>query len=130
MNEPRLYLENYYITDIDIKLNKGFKKPEGLIDVNPKFSKKLDRIDENRFVVRMKVTIEEKVNKPFYGSLTIQGNFKCENFETTEDGQYLTETTTLVILFPYLRQALSTVTTLLNIPTYVLPVVNVEKIFK
>lgn len=130
MADPMLYLDNYFVTDINVKVNKEFKRPEGLIEMNPLFSKKIEKIDENKAMVYLKVSIESSVDKPFYGSITIQGKFTCEKYESTDDGVFLMNKTSLSILFPYLRQALSNVTTLLNVPTYVLPVINITKLFK
>ena len=130
MNGPMLYLDNYFVTDINVKLNKEFKRPDGLIEMNPIFSKKVEKINENKAVVYLKVNIEKTNDKPFFGSIVIQGSFTCEKYESNEDGLFLMNKTSLTILFPYLRQALSNVTTLLNVPTYVLPVINVANLFK
>lgn len=130
MTDVKLFLKHYFISEINLRLNSSFKPQKEPISINPIFSRSINKIDDNSASVSIRVEIKDEGNKPFIGFLTIQGVFKCDNYESTEDGLYLMKTTTTMVLFPYLRQALSTATTLLNVPPYVLPVVNVSNLFE
>ena len=130
MEEVKLFLRQYYVSELNLKLNKDYKNTGDLISINPVISRKIEKIDDNSVVVNIKIEVKNEGNKPFYGVIVIQGYFECKNWESTEDGKDLVMNTTSIVLFPYLRQAMSTATTLLNVPTYVLPVVNVRKLFK
>jgi len=130
MEQTKLYLESYNITNISIRLNPSFQITEGPIEINPCFGRAITKIDDNQAIITLKVEIKNEGNKPFIGEITIQGKFRCDNWENSEDGQFLIKETTSTILFPYLRQALSNVTGLLNITPYILPVVNTQSLFK
>ena len=130
MEQTKLYLKNYNIVNVALSLNPSFKTTSDLIEMNPMFGKKVVSIDNSHVAVVLKVEIKNEGNKPFFGEITIQGNFRCDNWEKSEDGIFLVNQTTATILFPYLRHALSDVTSLMNIPPYILPVVNVQALFK
>ena len=130
MEQTKLFLETYNITNISMKLNPSFELSDKPIEVKPSFGREVIRIDNHHAIVILKVEIKNEGNKPFFGGLIIQGQFKCDNWEKSEDGLFLIKETSSAILFPYLRQALSTITGLMNIPPYTLPVVNVQTLFK
>lgn len=130
MERTRMYLNGYNITDLSIRLNPNFKPTNELISVNPIFKRSITKIDENTAIVVLSVEIQDDGNKPFLGRIIIQGTFRCENWENDSDGIFLINETSTSILFPYLRHALSEATTLLNIPTFTLPVVNTVSLFK
>lgn len=130
MEQTKLYLENYNIVNVSLSINPSFKATNDSIEMNPLFGKKIIRIDDSHAAVILKVEIKNEGNKPFFGGITIQGIFRCNNWENNEDGVFLVNQTTAAILFPYLRHALSDVTSLMNIPPYILPVVNVQALFK
>ena len=128
--EQRLYLESYNITNISISLNPSFKITGEPIEMKPLFGRQIIKTDDNHAIVVLKVEIKNDDNKPFIGEITIQGNFRCDNWENSEDGLFLINESTSAILFPYLRMVLSTTTGMLNIPPYILPVVNTQQLFK
>ena len=130
MEQAKLYLETYNVVNVALKLNPSFKATNEAIEMNPFFGRKIVKIDENTAIVALKVEIKNEGNKPFFGEITIQGTFRCDNWEKSEDGIFLIKQTASAVLFPYLRHALSDVTSLMNIPAYVLPIVNIQTLFK
>ena len=130
MEQAKLYLETFNVVNVALKLNPSFKATNEAIEMNPFFGRKIVKIDDNTVIVALKVEIKNEGNKPFFGEITIQGTFRCDNWEKSEDGVFLVKQTASAVLFPYLRHALSDVTSLMNIPAYVLPVVNIKTLFK
>lgn len=130
MGNVKLNLLNFNVGEISFKLNQSFKPANELIQVNPIISRQIEKIDADTVLVKMKLEIEDDLKKPFFGTIIIQGVFKCTEWENSDDGRFLVNETTSAILFPYLRQTLTQVTALLNVSPYILPIVNTIELFK
>ena len=68
-------------------------------------------------------------NLPYYVDIMISGEFQLNNWES-KDNISIVQTNTIVILFPYLRTLLTSITSNTNIPPYVLPITNITTLFK
>ena len=123
-------LVNYWIEKIDYSLDyDNFPKGNKKIDITPKIERTIMPLDDNQATVKLHFSIKKAKEVPFGIDLTICGKFNCENWAKFEDGMLFMRITSVQILFPYLRQAVSTSTGMSNIPQYLLPVVNVANLF-
>ena len=123
-----LLMHRYWIEKIDYKFNPSFNsinKKE--IDLSPKFSRNIKKIDESRAVVSIGFQVGG-AEVPFVFDLIISGLFELQNWEDEEKKFLMTENT-CAILFPYLRQAITTITSTANVPPLVIPVINTFNLF-
>lgn len=127
-NKTALQLLSFNFTDLIFNLNSSFEWPKTAISLNPILEKKIEKIDENTVKVSLFFRVDGKDDKPFSLKVILVGLFKCENWEKTEIGSALARMNTVNILFPYLRQAVSTLTTMAGIPPYILPIINTNSI--
>lgn len=125
-----LQLINYQIDDILFIINQSFTWPKGGIDLKPSFKRRIVNKDDDSAIVSITIDIAKDESLPFSLHLTINGYFKLEKWNETEDGRFLMTNNASAILFPYLRQAVSNITTISGMPPYVLPVMNVATLFK
>ena len=126
MRMNRYWIENInYSLDIDLYINRNKE-----ISIIPELQRLVDKVDGNKAIVKLFFRVKKTDVIPFDINVTICGLFECDNWETTQDGLYFINTTSTQILFPYLRQAISTITGMSNIAQYVLPVVNVSTLFR
>lgn len=132
MNYPiELNLLKYYFSNISLTEDPNFKNNNEPIDLNPTFERNIVEIDKN--IIKVSLTFKTNANfgkAPFALSLTINGIFERNNYEESEEGIFLSETTTVRFLFPYLRQAITSIVSTAGYPPYVLPVVDVTQLFK
>ncbi len=123
-------LINYWIENIDYSLDyQKFPKGNKKIDIIPRIERTIVPVDDNQAIVKLRFSITKTNEVPFGIELSICGTFYCENWSKHQDGMSFIRTTSVQILFPYLRQAVSTITGMSNIPQYLLPVVNVANLF-
>lgn len=125
-----LQLINYQIDDILFVINQKFNWPKGGVTINPSFKRRIIEKDENSAIVSITIDIAKDESQPFSLHLTVNGYFKLDNWKETKDGQFLMKNNTSAILFPYLRQAVSGITSMSGLPPYVLPVMNVARLFE
>lgn len=130
MKNAMLELQYFNVTEISFGLNKSYKSVQEPIEINPLVSRKIVKLDSDTAAVIIKLEIKNDSNKPFLGHIVLQGTFKCHDWEKTEDSRFLVNETTSAILFPYLRQTLTQITSILNVTPYVLPIVNTIELFK
>ena len=79
----------------------------------------------------MGVKISSELNKslvPFNTEIIISSIFELVDWEDSTRNVMAIDNAT-AIMFPYLRNLLSTITLNGNIPPYILPIVNVSKLF-
>lgn len=123
-------LINYWIENIDYSLDyQKFPKGNKKINIIPRIERTILPVDDNQAIVKLHFSIKKTNEVPFGIELSICGRFYCENWPKHEEGMSFIRTTSVQILFPYLRQAVSTITGMSNIPQYLLPVVNVANLF-
>lgn len=124
-------LENYWVSDIAFSRNAKFDwEGQQSIDLSPRVERKISKIDDDNAVVSLSINIELSDKVPFGLSVVVNGSFKLEKWEESEEKKLVMLENAPAILFPYLRQATSEITMLANIPPYILPIVNVPNLFK
>ena len=105
-----------------IKMERGAK-----FEIKPQFSRTIRRVQENDklYFVSLEVKVEstEAEPKPFNLKARLVGIFEAEDVETDEDRQVLAISTTEIV-YPYLRAAVTNLTTAAYAAPLVLPVVN------
>lgn len=113
------------------ELNESFEQGSGNIHIRPSFSRHIERISKDRFKVILSVLIsKENQNNPipFFAEVTIASVFEFAHWEDKDRVMIATDNTT-AMLFPYLRNILSSTTLNANIPPYVLPIANTSRLF-
>ena len=121
-------LLKFNFTELVFNLNSSFVWPKGPISLEPVIEKKISKIDENKVEVSLFFSIKDSENKPFNSRVTLVGVFECPNWEKDEVGKILVRVNSVNILFPYLRQAVTNLTTTAGVPPYILPILNTATI--
>lgn len=125
-----LKLHRYWISESHFSINPNFFNKIGTTSkISPEMQHIIKKIDDNNAEVEITVHIRRDENSPFEVKLSINGFFECKNWEKDSEQNKLLLFTSTQILFPYLRQAVSTITGLANIPSYVMPLINVYSMF-
>lgn len=123
-------LNRYWIEKIDYSLDIDlYENRNKEINIVPELKREVFDIDENNAVVKLSLVVKKTNVVPFFINIIVCGLFESSSWKESEDGQYFINTTSAQVLFPYLRQAVSTITGLSNISQYVLPIVNVNNLF-
>ena len=127
----QLRLLDFWFSDISVKFDKTkpSSKEEGK-KLKQSIRRDIIKIDNNTAIVKLLFTIEGDSDSPVFVNVGLCGKFECADWEKDEISNILIHDNATTILFPYLRHAVSDVTTLVGLPPYVLPIVNVAKAFK
>ncbi len=131
MGASEMRLINYKVLKINFKLNEEFETKEEKIFIKPFFHRDVIKIDDMQYKINLSVNISSELNKnqiPFNTEITISTVFELANWENEGVNKIAIDNGT-AIMFPYLRNLLSTITMNANIPPYTLPIVNVLKLF-
>ena len=127
-----MQLKRYKVRKIYFEINDDFKMPKDYkIMINPKFNREFIKIDENNYFIELSVMISrdcQKEDVPFEAEVIIAGQFQFESWDCKANEKIAMNNST-AILFPYLRSLLSNVTTQGNVPPYLIPIINIEKLF-
>ena len=125
MRLDKYWIENInYSLDINLYINRNKD-----ITIVPEIQRQIVKVDANKAVVKLLLRVKKTDVIPFDINIAICGLFECENWENTEEGHYFVSTTSVQVLFPFLRQAVANITGMSNIAQYVLPIVNVGNLF-
>ena len=110
-----------------IKVDKDTK-----FEIKPQFSRTVRRVQENDKVwfltLEVKVESTEESPKPFNLKVRLVGIFEAEDVITDEDKQILAISTTEIV-YPYLRNAVSALTSNAFINPLMLPVIPAGTLF-
>ena len=112
-------------------LNEGFEFTNDKINIEPSFSREVNKIDKNRYVIKLGINISKETNNnpiPFDAEVIISAIFEFSNWEE-ESNKKIAINNSTAILFPYLRTLLATITLNGNVPPYTIPVMNIAKMF-
>ena len=112
--------------ELSFKINR-VRLTDNKLDIKPQFSRQVRKVNGNDKVnfVALSVKIEssEEEPKPFDIHVTVVGVFEVENIKNdTDERNFVIEATKTV--YPYLRQAVTTLTTAAGIAPLYLPVIN------
>lgn len=99
-------------------------------DICPQFMRKIEPIGDNSYKVTLGCKIESTKEEPFPFNLEVilDGFFYIE--ELNRDNEILLKENSLAILFPYLRNIISTITLNANVSPLILPTMNIVEFFK
>ncbi len=127
MRLEKYWVENInYTLDIDTYSSFSGKK----ININPELKRDIVEVDADKAIVKLSIKICKEGEVPFGVNATVCGSFICESWKQSPEGQSFIKFTSVQVLFPYLRQLISTITGASNIHAYVLPIINVFEFFK
>jgi len=124
-------LINFKVLKTYFELNQKFEYKQKKIKINPEFSRKFSTVNEDTFRLTMTVKIiegKQNLNIPFFAEAVISADFNLKNWQS-EELSIITKDNSTAILFPYLRNLLSTITLNGNVPPYTLPIMNISKLF-
>ena len=125
--KSKLAFINYKVKEVILKQNNNFKNPREPINVV--FYLNHETIQkENNMKIILKVEVfknAEEKNYPFYMKVELEGNFETEG----EDIERF-EINGIALLYPYVRAIVSTYTANSNMPTLILPPINVGNYYK
>lgn len=128
MGEQNIKFKGYKVYKSNFELNNNFSHEGDNILMNPGFRRRVVSIDKNNYEVRLSVIIEKEYDHPFFAEVEIGGMFETRNWENEENKWIIGNST--AILFPFLRTTLSNLTINANINPYILPVININKLFE
>lgn len=124
-------LLNYKVIKTTFELNEAFEFKTSKIDIQPSFNRDIVRIDDQHYKITLGIKISKEVNKnpiPFESEVVISSVFELPNWKS-EAANSIAVNNATAIMFPYLRTLMATITMNGNVPPYMLPVMNVSKLF-
>lgn len=126
----QMNLIKFQFTNIDFKINENFIWPEkGGVKLDPKLFKKITKLNESTVKVELFFEISNgNIKQPFDCNVTLMGIFAIQGCDKGEIWEILAKENAVNILFPYLRQTISTLTSISGLPTYTLPILNTQTI--
>ena len=125
--KSKLRFINYQIKEVILKQNDKFTNDKDEIDIDFDL-KHITHISDNRMKIELEIIIfdnAEEKNYPFYMKTVLEGSFAIEG----EDIEKF-EINGISLLYPYVRAIISTYTANSNIPTLILPPINVIEYYK
>jgi preprotein translocase subunit SecB len=84
----------------------------------------------DKYFVSISVSIFNEnlsVDSPFYLFISLTGEFQFTD-NADVDNEFMIDMNAVAILFPYLRSAVTNITSTANIPPLILPTINVSKL--
>lgn len=124
-----LQFMDYVVDYVEFKSNPKFHQNN--VKINFSLDKNTRYSDDGLMLVSIHADVfkdPEENNYPFSIKLMLTGIFKFDESQERTDKEYLAfEKNAIAILFPYLRSLITTYTANSNMPTLVLPPINVNK---
>ena len=120
--KSKLSFINYEVKKVELEKNPDFKNDGNPININFSINHKTE-INNDKMQIELTVKIFDNAkenNFPFYMEVILTGEFVVEG-ENIE----LFEINGIALLYPYIRAIISTYTANSNMPTLVLPPINV-----
>jgi len=128
-----LKFNNYCADKIIFEVNYGYVKKEGaIVELSPIITKEISEPEGNSFFTTLNLKIENEEDPdslPFKLEISITGWFEVE-VDDPECKDDLMKNNSIVILLPFLRSLVTTVTAGANIPPLVLPVLDLNGLFE
>lgn len=125
--KSKLSFINYKVKEVILKQNDSFHNNDTPIEIDFNLEHETN-ISNNRMKIKLVVTVfdnAEEKNYPFYMKITLEGDFIVEGEDIT-----IFEINGIALLYPYIRAIISTYTANSNIPTLILPPINVAHYYK
>lgn len=131
METKNLKLLTHSLSNITFKINDSFDwSNESLIDMHPNFERRIKKIDDDHASIEIEFKTSVSAELPFYLNVTIVGVFECENWDKDKIGRTIISDNATCVIFPYLRHAISEITMMSGLPSYVLPIMNIHDLFE
>jgi len=130
--KSEIQLLSYKVITTYFQLNEDYALKNKPIRIKPNFNRKVSTIEGDVFKVTLSVSIDQENSEfplPFEAKVVITGDFRLQGWMNNEVHDIAINSTT-AILFPYLRNTLSSITLQANIPPYVLPIMNMASLFR
>ena len=96
------------------------------IELLPKLSRKIEKTNDENYSISIGVTLDQE-DLPFTAQVSMTGRFLLQGIKNPEQTM---KVNAAAILYPYVRAAISMLTTLANVSPVVLPPVNFVKLFE
>lgn len=125
-----MQFEGYRFDAIHFELTQGLDQ-NAKYELSPTFSRTVSAQNDN-IEVQLSLNIESTPDNPAPFSLRIAMTGKFVLTMVQEDvklREQLINDNTVAIMFPFLRSAVSTLTTTANFPPLILPVINLSTLF-
>ena len=125
-----LQFKGYRFNEIQFVMTSDFDA-NATFELAPSFTRTVSNQDDNVEVkLRMDIVSTSEKPAPFTLHISMVGEFLLTMPEDNEKlrSQLLNENT-VAIMFPFLRSAVSTLTTTANFPPLLLPIINLASIF-
>lgn len=135
MEQDTMRLLRYNIENIIFNLNTEFNFGENnKVSFVQNVSRLIQKINDKTFKVSVKYEISDDLNNqecksPFTISVIVAAIFELNNWESKEFDEVV-KINTVAILYPFIRSLVANITSNANIPTFVMPVVNVAALLQ
>jgi preprotein translocase subunit SecB len=126
MNNTSIFqFKKYLVENIDFKI-KNISTPQRLkfdFDIN----KEVEYNNNSMNLLVFVDVFKNEINAPFELSLAIRGFFEfSENIENKE----IFEKNAMAILFPYIRNIITNITSISGFPPLIIPTLNINKFYE
>lgn len=122
-----LHFLGYTVDELTFKLKPtDTVDTEKSIELLPKLSRKIEKTNDENYSISIGVTLDQE-DLPFTAQVSMTGRFLLQGIKNPEQTM---KVNAAAILYPYVRAAISMLTTLANVPPVVLPPVNFVKLFE
>lgn len=130
MSEERvdLRLEQYKVSRASFDLKDDISVSKKIVNLNPTFNRKVKKIDGDNIAISVSIEIKDE-SAPFEIFAEIEGVFNLKNWESSDFKKSVAIENSTAILFPYLRQIVTTLSSLGGIVPIFIPVVNTFELF-
>lgn len=113
-----IQLTDYFLDEVSFEL-KGKRFAEDNFDITPHFA-----LDDGKRSARVKLVFEIE-QEIFYMKGALIGTFTYEEGHGDEEIRELIVVNGVTILFPYLRSTISAISHAANVPTIIIPTMNI-----
>lgn len=132
MGASEMKLTQYKVIKTVFELNESYTFTNKRIEIQPSFKRDIKKIDDHHYRIDLGILISPSIQKdsiPFICEIVIASVFELSHWENDAMKDLAINNST-AIMFPYLRTLVATVTMNGNVPPYVLPVMNINKLFQ
>ncbi len=126
-----LQFMGYEVNKIHFELSEAFDKIDDF-RISPEFGMSVSELNNGKYKVQLSISIKSTNEnpQPFNLDVVMTGNFSIRMENDDDIKQALLHDNTVAIMFPFLRSIVSSLTTAANIPSLILPVINVAETLK
>jgi preprotein translocase subunit SecB len=130
--------EEYRFKELLFELNKDFREPEKGVPLSFEFESNISTmLNEETGTRSARIDLicmiwrsPKENNYPFTIKVSITGFFKADVPMEKEEFDEYCSISGIAALFPFVRNAIANLTSMANVPTLILPLINVVKMFE